>query len=359
MPHYQQTDTFSTTTDVPLSGNGTSTPEAPAGNDDYSVWPWETVLATVLNIPIPDRSEITGQPWLTISHDGQGGDGSHVIWTAGWNTSQNSGASSIQVSLNPALYSDGGAWDRFLNSPPQALSVVTSGQYTGLPLVPPSFKGASLVLASATNFIDSAAQQFALMHDQATSGPIVGFQGNLANVAGELLNYLQTVMVRLYQQLTEPANYSDSIETSGESAATFLTELLSAYSSWTQFVEHSPLGSIVTVLEQIATQDGGGGYVIADPQNTPYGDLTVDSSWTLVEQDAKNLWTGTLTGGTSGFTGLDLLGRTALNNLVNQFATTTNVLVPVDGPGSPQITPNPVDSSPNSGPNSGGPARTT
>ena len=62
-----------TTTHVPLSGTGTSSPEPTAGNDDYSAWPWESVLATVLNIPIPDRNEVTGESWLTISHDGQGG----------------------------------------------------------------------------------------------------------------------------------------------------------------------------------------------------------------------------------------------------------------------------------------------
>jgi hypothetical protein len=347
MAHYQSTDSLSTTTDVPLSGTGTSTPEPMAGNDDYSAWPWESVLATVLNIPIPDRSEVSGQSWLTISHDGQGGPGSHVIWTAGWNTSQNSGATSIEIYLNPALYTVGGPWDRFLNSPPQALSEVSSHQYNGLPLGPPSFDAASLSVSSVTDFWQSAAQELGVMYTESTSGSIVGFQGNLASVAADLLNHLRTVAVNLHEQLTVPVRYSDSITTAGGSAATFLTDLLSAYSSWIQVVSHSPLGAVVTVLEQIATPDGNGGYVIADPQNTPYGDLTVDSTWLAIEQQAKNLWTGTLVGVPDGFAGLDLLGRTALSKLVTQFTTTTNDLVPVVGPANPPIQPKPVDPTPN------------
>jgi hypothetical protein len=346
---YQQHDSLSTITDVPFSGTGTSTPEAAAGNADYSAWQWEPVLATVLSIPIPDRSEVTGQPWLTVGHDGQGGPGSHLIWTAGWNAGQNSGATSIDVYLSPALYTAGGAWDRFANSPPQALSGVPSRQYAGLPLVPPSFDGASIVMASATNFWQSAAQQFRAMHDDATSGHIVGFQGNLARVVGELLDHLRTVTVRLHQQMTEPVRYSDAIEAAGGSAAAFLVDLLTAHSSWTELAEHSPLGAVVTVLEQIATKDPSGGYVIPDPQNTPYGDLTIDSSWAAVEQHAKDLWTGTLTGGSADFAGLDLLGRTALNKMVNQFAATTSALVPVVGPGSPPIQPKPVNATPNNG----------
>ena len=343
MGHYQQSDSLSTTTDVPFSGNGTSTPEGPAGNDDYSAWQWESVLATVLSIPIPDRNEVTGQSWLTISHDGQGGAGQHLIWTAGWDQSQNSGATSLEVYLNPALYTAGGAWDRFLNSPPQALSGVPSGDYAGLPLVPPSFEGASLVVASATNFWESAAAQLDVMHSNAISGPI-GFQGNLASVVSDLLGHLRTVSVQLHQQLTEPASYSDSIEAAGGSATTFLADLLSAYSSWTQLAENSPLGAVVTVLEQIATPGANGGYVIPDPQNTRYGDLTIDSSWAAVEQQAKNLWAGTLTGDSGGFAGLDLLGRTALNKMISQFSSTTNVLVPVVGPAPPNLQPNPVNS---------------
>ncbi len=350
MPHYQSSDSLSTTTDVPLSGTGTSTPEPTAGNDDYSAWPWESVLATVLNIPIPDRSEVTGQSWLTISHDGQPGPGSHLIWTAGWNTSQNSGATSIEIYLNPALYTVGGPWDRFLNAPPQALSGVPSRHYDGLPLGPPSFDAASLSVSSVTDFWQSAAQELGVMYTESTSGSIVGFQGNLASVAADLLNHLKTVAVNLHEQLTVPVRYSDSITAAGVSAVTFLNDLLSAYSSWTQLVSHSPLGAVVTVLEQIATPDGNGGYVIADPQNTPYGDLTVDSTWPVIEQQAKNLWTSTLTGVPDGFAGLDLLGRTALSKLVTQFTTTTNDLVPVVGPATPPIQPNPVDPTPNNNP---------
>jgi hypothetical protein len=352
VPHYQQTSSLSTTTDVALSGAGASSPEPSAGNGDYSAWPWESVLATALSIGIPDRTEVTGQSWLTIGNDGQGG-GSHLIWTAGWDTSRKSGTTSIQVYLNPALYTIGGAWDQFANFPPQALSGVTSQQYTGLPLVPPTFAAAKVALASVEDFWDSAAQQFDAMYSNASSGPVVGFQGNLATVASDLLSYLQRTMASLHEQMADPVRYSDSFGASGASAATFLTDVLSAYTSWTQLTEHTPLGAIVTVLEQIATPDGNGGYVIADPQNTPYGDLTDASTWALVEQDAKNLWTGTLTGGTDGFAGLDLLGRTALSKLVTQFTTTTGIVVPVVGPAPSDISPNAVNPNPNGGGNGG------
>jgi hypothetical protein len=352
---YQQSDWLSTQTDLPTSGSGSSTPEGAAGNADYSAWQWEVVLASVLSIPIPDRAEVTGQPWLTILHDGQPAGGSHLIWSADWDSQPTSGATSIQVYLNPALYTVGGSWDRFLNAPVQALSGVPARDYAGLPLVPPSFGSASVAVAGVTSWLQSAAQDFGSLHQDALSGPVVGFQGNMADVVAELFGSLQTVMVSLHEQLTNPTPYSDSIGTAGSSATNFLNDILSAYSSWTQVVEHSPLGAIVAVLEAIATP-GSGGYVIPDPQNTPYGDLTLDASWAQVEQQAKNVWMSALAGGSADFTGLDLLGRTALSKLVDQFATTTAVIVPVIGPATPPLTPNPANNSQN-GPR-GGPGGT-
>lgn len=342
MAYYQQSDSLSTVTDLPMSGTGTSTPEAVANDDGYAAWRWEVVLATVLGAGIPDRTDVTGQSWLTIGHDGQGGAGAHLIWTAGWQTGPTSGGKSLQVYLNPALYTSGGAWDRFFNAPVQSLAGVPTGKFDGLPLVPPTFVAASTEIATVTNWIQSAADRFEKMHNDATSGPIAGFQGNLASVVAELLASLHTVMLNVHDQMTYPTSYSDSIAAAGNSATTFLTDVLSAHSSWAALIEHSPLGAVVKVLEGIATQDANGNYVIADPQNTPFGDLTVDGSWTAVEQQAKNLWTGTLVGSTD-FTGLDLLGRTALGKLVSQFGVTTSTIVPVADPAKPNLQPNPVN----------------
>jgi hypothetical protein len=355
MGNYQQSDSLSTVTDLPMSGTGTSTPEAAANDDGYAAWRWEVVLATVLGVGIPDRTDVTGQSWLTIGHDGQGGTGAHLIWTAGWQTGPTSAGKSLQVYLNPALYTAGGAWDRFFNAPAQALAGVPSGNYRGLPLVPPSFAAASSEIATVTSWIQSAADRFEKMHNDATSGPIAQFQGNLADVVAELLASLHTVMLKVHDQMTYPTSYSDSIAAAGNSAATFLTDVLSAHSSWAGLIEHSPLGAVVKVLEGIATPDASGNYVIADPQNTPFGDLTVDGSWTAVEQQAKNLWTGTLTG-SADFTGLDLLGRTALGKLVSQFGVTTSTLVPVADPAKPNLQPNPVNPNQVDGnPGGGGP----
>src|SRR5260370_26510128 len=98
MSYYQQDDTLSLDSLVPVSGTGgSSAPEPAGGNTDYSTWPWEPVLATVLDIPIPDRAQVTGQPWLTIARGGQPVPGAHLIWTASWHTSPTSGAASLQV----------------------------------------------------------------------------------------------------------------------------------------------------------------------------------------------------------------------------------------------------------------------
>ena len=84
MGNYQQSDSLSTVTDLPFSGTGYGIVEARAADSDYTAWRWEVVLATVPGVSIPDRTEVTGQSWLTIGHDGQGGAGAHLIWTADW-----------------------------------------------------------------------------------------------------------------------------------------------------------------------------------------------------------------------------------------------------------------------------------
>jgi len=340
--NYQQSDSLSTDTNVPMSGTGDSTPETAAGNDSYSAWPWEVMLATVLGIGTPDRGEVTGQPWLTVLSDGQSAGGAHLIWTAGWDTSPKSGATSIGVYLNPALYTMGGAWDRFLNAPLQALSGVTGGNYAGLPLNPEDFQTVSLSVAAVRDWMASATDQFAGLYQQASSGPIAKFQGNLAGVVAELLADLRGFMASLHEQMTSPTAYDASIAAAGEAASQYLTDLMSAYTGWTQVPGHSPLGAVVQLLEEIATQDSGGAYVIPDPQDTPYGDLTVSGSWAAVEQQAKTLWTSALIGGSPDFAGLDPLGRAALAKLVDQFATTTSVIVPVLGPAPPPLATSPV-----------------
>ena len=342
MSRTQQSDLLSTDTSVPMSGAGGSTPEAAAGNASYATWPWEVMLATVLAIGAPDRSEVTSQSWLTVGNDGQGANGAHQIWTASWDTSPHSAATSIQVYLNPALYTTGGAWDRFLNAPAQALSGVPGQDYSALPLQPPSFQASSLKVSNLTNWIEATADQFGAMHNRAASGPVAHFQGNLADVVTELLGDLRAVMASIHEQMTSPASYATAVATAGDAATQFLTDLATAYSGWTQVPEHSPLGAVVQVLEGIATQDGNGGSVIADPQNTPFGDLTASGSWAAVEQQAKNLWVNTLAVGSAGFAGLDPLGRAALSKLVDQFATTTSTIAPVLGPASPPLGTNPV-----------------
>ena len=342
MSDNQLTSSLTTSTDVPMSGTGASTPETAAANDGYATWPWEVMLATVLDVGIPDRSEVSGQPWLTVTTGGQTLAGAHLIWTAGWSTGPGAGASSIQVYLDPALYTTGGAWDRFLNAPAQALTGTAGGNYAGLPLKPPDFQALSLAVASVRQWMATATDELAALHQTASSGAVARFQGNLADVVAELLGDLRGFMASLHEQMTSPTAYDASITAAGDAASRFLADLNSAYAGWTGLPGHSPLGALVGVLENIATQDGNGGYVIPDPQHTTYGDLTVSGSWAAVEQQAKTQWATTLAG-PADFGGLDPLGRAALSRLVDQFATTAGVIVPVLGPAPPSPTPNPVD----------------
>ena len=355
MTHYHQTDTLSLDTALAVSGTGgTSTPEAAAGDANYAAWPWETILATVLNVPIADRSEVTGQPWLTVVQDGQPGPGpgAHLIWTANWNTKPKSGATSLQVFLNPALYAGGGAWDRFVNAPSQALS----GPAASLPLIPSTFQAAQRAIAGVTTGIHKVSTHLGLIHHNVTTED-VPLQGNAASVMGELFSDLHGATLSIYDQLSNPS-YSDAVGAAGDAATTFLGDLNSAYGAWSQLGEHSPLGAVVQVLTSIATPDGNGGYTIPDPQNTPFGDLTNPGAWDSVEQQAKNIWTGPITGNSADFDGLDLLGRAALTKMVGQFTTTTGTIAPVVGPASPPVTQTPVGGPPdNGGPpaNGGGP----
>ncbi|HEY1702842.1 MAG TPA: hypothetical protein VGG75_24310 [Trebonia sp.] len=306
--------------------------------DNYSSWPWETVLGSVLDIGVPDRSAITAQSWLTIENQGSPTPGSHLIWSAGWDAAKNAAKgtsqSSIEVYLNPALYAGGGAWDLFVNAPSQALN--TSG--AGLPLVPGTFSDAGRAVATAISTVNSVNQQFAsLYHSVATE--TTSLNGSVAGLLQELLSGLQQVTLQFYDQMTSPVSYSDTIDTAGYSASTFLSDLRSAYTTWTGYGAYSPLGAIVQVLQQISGPDGSGAVVIPDPRNTPYGDLTTAPAWTAVESQAKNTWAGLLTGESGQFAGLDTLGRTALSKLVGQYAATAGALKPVLGPGLPQYQP--------------------
>jgi hypothetical protein len=341
MTLYHQSDSLSLTTSVPLSGTGSSTPEAAATNTDYSGWSWETILATVLNVDIPDRSELSGQPWLTITHDGATIPGAHQIWTASWDTSPNSGSSSITVYLNPSLYTNDGVWEQFAETPAAALSGVPAGNLGPLVLQPSSFQAAGQAVSGASAWFGSAAQELSQLAQQVPpSGEELS--GSSAQVINELFSKLGTVTLSLQEQMTRPVSYSDAIQQAGGAATQFLSSLWSAYSGWTGQLAYSPLGALVQVLQDIAGPGAGGEVVIANPQDTTYGDLTTDQAWSTVEQQAKNAWLGLLTDGTAGFGGLDPLGRAAISALVSEYDSAITTLAPVVGPAASVNQPNPV-----------------
>jgi hypothetical protein len=337
----KQSDSLSLATNVPLSGAGSYTPESAAGNADYTGWQWETILATVLGIPIPDRGALSGQPWLVVEHGGSTLPGAHQIWTASWDTKPTSGSGAISVYLDPSLYTVGGPWDQFQEAPAAALSGVPEGNYETLPMRPSSFQAIGLALASATNWFGATAQEFSdLALGTSSSGSDLA--GSAQQVIADLFGRLGTITLSLHDQMSSPVAYSAAIEQAGEAATQFLANLWSAYSGWAQQSAHSPLGALVQLLTAIAEPGADGAYVIADPQDTPYGDLTTDQAWTTVEQQAKNLWLSLLTGETDGFAGLDPLGHAALSGLVSQYDSAISTLVPVAGPATPTIPPKQV-----------------
>ncbi len=292
---------------------------------DYATWPWETVLATVLDIPISDRAEVTGQQWLKITEGSSLDQGSHLIWAASWQASRRSGTS-IRIYLDPSLYTAGAAWDRFLSAPGDAL--FGSAPVT---LVPRSFQAASLAIAGVTTGFHAMSRQFDTLH-RAAAADTTPFRGRTGEIVAELFGGLHGVTLGVYDQMTSPVSYSDTVGEAGEAGRAFLADLRSAYTAWSQFPWHSPLGAVVQVLKEIAIQDGSGAYLIPDPQHTRYGDLTTAGAWASVEQQAKSRWTGLLTGDSGDFAGLDLLGRTALGKLTGQYAASMRSLVPVTGP---------------------------
>jgi hypothetical protein len=332
MSRYHQSDSLPPpATDIPLSGTGGSTPEATVGNAD---WQWEKILTTVLGISIPDRSALLGQPWLVITHDGATLQEAHQIWTGSWDSTPSGGPHSIRVYLSPSLYAAGGLWDQFRQAPLTALSGVPAGQYGTLPLQPPSFHVVELALAGVTGFYARAADAFSGLARHA-SARSTGFSGSVAQLFGKL----GTIMLSPHDQSSTLVAYSAAVGQAGDAAARFLTALWTAYCGWAEQAAQSPLGAIGQLLAQIGEPEAVDTYQIADPQDTPYGDLATGQGWAEVEQQAKDRWLGLLTGETPGaaFSGLDPLGRAALSGLVSQYDSAIATLTPTVGPGIPAI----------------------
>jgi hypothetical protein len=221
MTEYQQADTLVTGTDTPFAGSGSYIAAAPDGGSDYTAWQWEVVLATVLGLAIPGRHEVTGAPWLTVEQNGQGSAGLHLIWSASWDTKPTSGSTSLQVYLNPDVYTTGGPWDQFVTGPAGAMSEIAAENYGALPLIPATFGAASSGIAGVATMLAAAARQFGDLSGQVTTDNS-GFQGNLADVVAQLLAGLGTTAQNLQDQLTEPTSYSASVSASGDAATTFL-----------------------------------------------------------------------------------------------------------------------------------------
>jgi hypothetical protein len=304
----------------------------------HADWQWEKILTTVLDISVPHRSVLTGQPWLAIRRDGATLQEAREIWAVSWDATPSGGPHSITVYLSPSLYATGGLWDQFLQAPLTALSGVPAGRYGMLPLQPPSFHVVELALAAAAQFYARAAETFIGLAGHAptlSTGP----SGSVDQIVAQLFGELGTIMLSSHDQLSTPIAYSAAVGQAGDAAARFLAALWVAYSGWTEQVAHSPLGAIVELLAAIGEPGAAGTYRIADPRDTRYGDLTTDRGWAEVEQRAKDRWLGLLTGETprGAFGGLDPLGSAALSGLASQYDSTMAALAPIVGPRIPAV----------------------
>jgi hypothetical protein len=318
---------------------------------NYADWTWETILGTVLSVVMPDRSAVTGQPWLVITHGNDTLPGAHEFWNASWTGSKTKAAGALSVYLNPALNDPGNPVSLF-QAAPNALAGVPDGTYSTpaygpLPMQPPAFELVGLALANVTDWFATATQQFNTLSQSAQAGG----SGEAAQMFADLFGRLRTVSASLYDQMSGGAvSYANAITDTGGAAASFLASLWSAYSNWTQQPAYTPAGAIVQVLRAVGQLQPDDTYVISDPENTTYGDLTTDQGWATVEQQSKNLWLSLLTTGTGSFGGLDPLAHAALSSLISQYDSAINVLQPVTG-AAPRATSPPPAPPPVNGPN--------
>jgi hypothetical protein len=319
---------------------------------NYADWTWETVLGTVLNVAMPDRSAVTGQPWLVVTHGADTLPGAHEFWNASWTGSKAKAPGAISVYLNPALNDPENPVSLF-QAAPMALAGVPDGAYSTpaygpLPMNPAAFMTVGLALANVTDWFGTATQQFNGMGQAAQAG----VSGEAAQMFSDLFGRLGTVAASLYDQMSGPVSYANAvIDTAGGAAVWFLASLWSAYSNWTQQPAYAPTGAIVQVLQAVGQLQPDNTYVINDPENTTYGDLTTDQGWVTVEQQSKNLWLSLLTTGTGSFGGLDPLAHTALSLLISEYDSAIRVLQPVTG-AAPAASSRPPGPPPVGGPNS-------
>ncbi|HEY6497608.1 MAG TPA: hypothetical protein VIZ43_30380 [Trebonia sp.] len=322
---------------------------------NYADWTWETVLGTVLNVAMPDRGAVTGQPWLVITHGDDTLPGAHEFWNASWTGGKTKAPGALSVYLNPALGDPDNPVSLF-QAAPNALAGVpdesySTAAYGPLPMQPPAFQAVGLALANATDWFGTATQHFNGLGRAAQAGG----SGEAAQMFADLFNRLGTVAASLHDQMNGAVSYADAItDAAGGAAAWFLASLWSAYSNWTQQPAYTPAGAIVQVLQAVGQLQPDNTYVINDPEKTTYGDLTTDQGWAALEQQAKNRWLGLLTTGTGSFGGLDPLAHTALSLLISGYDRAVNLLRPVTG-ASPPAAPPPPPAPPLAPPPANGP----
>jgi hypothetical protein len=293
---------------------------------NYADWTWETVLGTVMNIAVPDRGAVTGQPWLAITHGHDTIPGGHEFWNASWKGNRTKASGAISVYLNPALSDPAGPAARFEDAPGVLASVpdlaFTDGTF---PVQPIAFQPVVLALAGVTDLFGSAAERFNSLGQSVPAG----ISGEASQMFGDLFGRLAAVAASLHHQMSAPVAYADALGDAGAGAGSFVTGLWAAYSDWRQQPAHTPAGAIVQVLRAAGQLQPDGTYLINDPEHTAYGDLTTDQAWATVEQRSKNLWLSLLTTGTGSFAGLDTFAHTVLSLLIGLYDNAVTVLRPV------------------------------
>jgi hypothetical protein len=289
---------------------------------DYDNWLWEEVLNGVLGTTLPPRTTVIDGPW-TLRVSNTKGDGSMLeIWKATWGDNKD-----FIVYLNPDVQDPNGAWISWLSGMSTDLVQASSGNYTNVAVDPRTFGSAAVAVAAVEQMIWGVAEAFGQLSSN-LSGEDSQFKGDAGAAFYQIINNLYTATNGMSETMGTPvstSDYANQILQAGEALLRFVGTLLMSYENWGDYTPYSPLGAILTTLQQHAVQLNGT-WTIPDPLHSPWGDLTDNVAWGRVEQDAKGLWLNTISAM------LDPNAAQAVQTLAQSYYSTASSVQPIPSP---------------------------
>jgi hypothetical protein len=311
---------------------------------------------------IPDRSMITSGRWTGIEYSNTIDTGLFLIMQIR-SLDSDYKVKTTNVYLSPGFTeastnpNSESPWDVYEQGPLQLLSGLAPGVFglevpgnSSLALDPAQFAPAAVALMDAENFYLNAEDTFQFVSEN-LAGNANSFQGQAGGAFAQLMqdfanqSSYASLTMGLSSGMTaaQYQSYSGLVLQAGSAAGTFLTSLYNNFAAWTQLTTHSPLGSILQALINNNIMTGTpGNYKVNNEAlvDSPVGDLTTDSAWQQIEDQAKQIWLTEV-----GI--LDLVGRYVLNVLQSAYADAADKLVPLTA-----RTSTPIDSDLSSGTNS-------